>query len=81
MGKIFKALEKSQQSVEPVENVADTFDSETLSDVHGLDTYGKAEPDDTSLNEIIPDKLTHDIDPILITGLNRSQWKQNNFGS
>ena len=77
MGKIFKALEKSQQSVEPVNNVASTFKPETLSDVQGLNEYDKA--NEASINEVIPEKLIHNIDPMLVTGLKPQSIESEQF--
>ena len=77
MGKIFKALEKSQQSVEPVNNVASTFKPETLSDVQGSNAYGKA--NEASINEVIPEKLIHNIDPMLVTGLKPQSIESEQF--
>jgi len=77
LGKIFKALEKSQQSVEPVNNVASTFKPETLSDVQGLNEYDKA--NEASINEVIPEKLIHNIDPMLVTGLKPQSIESEQF--
>ena len=63
MGKIFKALEKSQQSIENDLNVVDNFEVETLSESHGPAGYDM----DVQDNEI--EDIIINIDPMLVTGL------------
>jgi len=63
LGKIFKALEKSQQSIENDLNVVDNFEVETLSESHGPAGYDM----DVQDNEI--EDIIINIDPMLVTGL------------
>ncbi|WP_291463586.1 polysaccharide biosynthesis tyrosine autokinase [Desulfobacula sp.] len=71
MGKIFKALEKSQQSVEKVQRVVDNFDAEIISKSHGQKRYDPAHGpvDDMATHDNEIENITINIDPMLVTGL------------
>ncbi len=68
MGKIFKALEKSQQTIENGQKPVDDVDAETASDFHGRDLAGKD-------LQGIPVA----IDPLLITGLDPQSAEAEQF--
>ncbi len=63
MGKIFKALEKSQQSVGKQQKDINTFESETISDYPSLSVHGVDKPKTQSA------KITMKIDPMLVAAL------------
>lgn len=68
MGKIFKALEKSQQNMENGQKAVDDPDAETFPDVHGKD-------------QPIPDlyEVPVAIDPLLVTGLDPQSVEAEQF--
>ncbi len=68
MGKIFNALEKSRQAVQPRQDVAEGVDAETVLDPHNRSKYDTANHDIPARGSEIDD-ITIKIDPMLVTGL------------
>ncbi len=69
MGKIFKALEKSQQTIENSEKIEEKLESESLSDFHGQENIHK--------NKIKTRPVI--IDPMLVTGLSPQSMESEQF--